>query len=154
VPTINARKHQRWTPWEAVPELEVRKRPSSTLENVDDGPLARRCRSWRSRSAHHQRWKTSTVDPLGGGARARGPGVPTINARKRQRQDPWEAVPELEIRKHPPSTLENIDGRPPRRRCQSWRSGSAHHQRCKNVPDRPPWEAVPVLEVQDPQGVL
>jgi hypothetical protein len=37
-------------------------------------------------------------------------------------------VPELEVREHPPSTLRNVDGGPPGRRCQSWRSGSAHHQ--------------------------
>jgi hypothetical protein len=59
---------------------------------------------------------------------------------------PWEAVLELEVRERPPSTLENTDGRPPGRRCRSWRSGSTHHQRCKNV-DGGPWEA-PELEVR------
>jgi hypothetical protein len=47
-------------PWEVGPELEVRERPSSMLENID---------GW----------------PLGGGAGARGPGASTINARKRLR---------------------------------------------------------------------
>jgi hypothetical protein len=37
-------------------------------------------------------------------------------------------VLKLEIRERPPSTLRNIDGGPPGR-YQSWRSGSAHHQR-------------------------
>jgi hypothetical protein len=52
VPTINAKKHRRWAPWE-VPELEIQERPPSTLRNVDGGPLGR-CWSWRSGSAHHQ----------------------------------------------------------------------------------------------------
>jgi hypothetical protein len=52
------------------------------------------------------------ADPLGGGAGARGPGAPTINARKHQRQSPWEAVPKLEVQERPPSILENIDAGP------------------------------------------
>jgi hypothetical protein len=56
-------------PWEAS-ELEIQKRPPSTLRTIEDGPL-------------------------GGGARD--PGVPTINAKKSQRLAPWK-VPELEIR--------------------------------------------------------
>jgi hypothetical protein len=51
------------------------------------------------------------MDPLAG-ARARDPGAPTINAKKRRWRAPWE-VSELEIREHPPSTLENINGGPP-----------------------------------------
>jgi hypothetical protein len=38
-------------------------------------------------------------------------GAPTINAKKRQQQAPWE-VPELEIRERPPSTLRNVNGGP------------------------------------------
>jgi hypothetical protein len=40
------------------------------------------------------------VDPLRG-AEAVDPGAPTINAKKRRRQAPWE-VPELETRERPP----------------------------------------------------
>jgi hypothetical protein len=80
-----------------------------------------RCWSWRSRSAHHQCWKTLMASPLGGGAGAGGLGAPTINTGRRRRQAPW-AVPELEIWEHPPSMLENINS-------------------------RPPWEAMPELEV-------
>jgi hypothetical protein len=98
VPTINAKKHRRWAPCEAVPEIW--ERPPSTLRNVDGGPLrggarnlgaltinakkhrqrppGRRC--WISGSVHHQHQKTSTTDHLGGcdgDSRA-----PTINAKK------------------------------------------------------------------------
>jgi hypothetical protein len=59
-----------------VLDLEVRERPPPTLRNVDGGPP--------------------------GGAGARGPRAPTINAKKRRRWAP--------------------------RRCRSWRSGSTHHQ--------------------------
>jgi hypothetical protein len=48
---------------------------------------------------------TSTVGPLRSGAGAEDPRAPTINARKRRRQAPWEAVSELEVRERPPSTL-------------------------------------------------
>jgi hypothetical protein len=54
----------------------------------------------------------SMAGPLGG-VRAGDPGAPTINARKRQRQAPWEAVPELEVRERPPQRCKNIDGAPP-----------------------------------------
>jgi hypothetical protein len=57
-------------PLEAVPELEVRKHPPSTLENID-------------------------VGSPGGSAGAGDLGAPTINGRKRRWQAPWEAVPEL-----------------------------------------------------------
>jgi hypothetical protein len=53
--TINAKKHQRWTPWE-VPELEIQEHPPSMLRNVNGGPLR--------------------------GAGAEDPGAPTINAKK------------------------------------------------------------------------
>jgi hypothetical protein len=88
-------------PWE-VPQLEIRERPPSMLENVD-GRTPRRCWSWRSGSAHHQRYKCRW-------------------------RAPWEVAPELEIWEHPPSTLENIDGGPPGRQWWSWRSDTAHHQ--------------------------
>jgi hypothetical protein len=52
VPTINAKKCRRWAPWEAV--LEIWERPPSTQ-------------------------RTSTMEPLGGGAG--GAGAPTINAK-------------------------------------------------------------------------
>jgi hypothetical protein len=48
------------------------------------------------------------VSPLGGD-RARDPGAPIINAKKRRWRAPWE-VPELENRERLPSTLGNIDG--------------------------------------------
>jgi hypothetical protein len=87
--------------------------------------------------------KSSTVAPLGGGARD--PRVPTINAKKYRWRAPLEVV--LEIREHPPSTVgplrggdgdlgvptintKNIDGGPCGRWCR--RSGSAHHQH-KNI---------------------
>jgi hypothetical protein len=57
--------------------------------------------------------KASTAGPLGGGVRAGGLGAPTINAVKMSMAGP-------------PG------------RCQSWRSGSAHHQHCKNVDGGPP----------------
>jgi hypothetical protein len=39
------------------------------------------------------------------------PGAPTINARKRQQQAPWEVLPEdLEV--HTINHLENVDGAP------------------------------------------
>jgi hypothetical protein len=44
----------------------------------------------------------SMVAPLGG-AGARDPGAPIVNAKKRRWQALWE-VPELEILEHPPST--------------------------------------------------
>jgi hypothetical protein len=47
-----------------------------------------------------------------GGVGARDPEAVTINARKHRWWVPWE-VPELEILERPPSTLGNIDGRPP-----------------------------------------
>jgi hypothetical protein len=47
--------------------------------------------------------KTSMADPLGG-AGARDPRAPTINALKHQRQAPLE-VPELDIWERPPSML-------------------------------------------------
>jgi hypothetical protein len=56
----------------AVPELEIRERPPSTLKNID-------------------------ARPLGGGAGARGPRAATINAKKHRRRAPWEVVPELEV---------------------------------------------------------
>jgi hypothetical protein len=37
-PTINAKKHQRRSPWE-VAELKIREHPPSMLRNIDDGPL-------------------------------------------------------------------------------------------------------------------
>jgi hypothetical protein len=37
VTTTNAKKCRRHTPWEAL-ELEIRERPPSTLENVNDEP--------------------------------------------------------------------------------------------------------------------
>jgi hypothetical protein len=64
-------------PWEVL-ELEIQERTPSLLRNVDDGP-PRRCRSWRSESAHHQRYETSTAGPLVG---ADGDlAAPTINAK-------------------------------------------------------------------------
>jgi hypothetical protein len=36
-PTINAKKHRRWT--RVVSKLEIQKRPLSTLRNIDGGPL-------------------------------------------------------------------------------------------------------------------
>jgi hypothetical protein len=68
-----------------VPELNIRKHPSSTLKNIDGSP-PRRCR-WRSESAHHQR-------------------------KIHRWWAPWEVL-ELEIRECPPSTLRNVDGGPP-----------------------------------------
>jgi hypothetical protein len=53
VPTINVKKVDGGPPWE-VPKLVIQKRPPSTLRNVYVGP-ARRCWSWRSESAYHQR---------------------------------------------------------------------------------------------------
>jgi hypothetical protein len=68
------------------------------------------------------------VPPLGC-AEAGDPGPPTINVRKHRWRAHWE-VPELNIREHPPSTIENVDDEAPGR-CQSWRSGSANHQHQK-----------------------
>jgi hypothetical protein len=72
-PTINAKKRRRRASWE-VPELDIQEHPPSMLRNVDSRPLGGtdgdsggptinvpnvdggppgRCRSWRSRSAHH-----------------------------------------------------------------------------------------------------
>jgi hypothetical protein len=71
-------------PWEVL-ELEIQERPPSLLRNVDDGP-PRRCRSWRSGSAHHQRYETSTVGPLVG---ADGDlGAPHHQCKKRRQQTP------------------------------------------------------------------
>jgi hypothetical protein len=78
-------------------------------------------------------------------------------------------VPELKVREYPPSMLRNIDGRPLRgagaegpraptinakkrrrrapKRCWSWRSGSAHHQRKETSTVGP--QEVPELEVQE-----
>jgi hypothetical protein len=47
-------------------------------------------------------------DPLGGSAR--GPGAPTINAKKYRWWAPWEAI--SEVRERPPSTLRVINGGP------------------------------------------
>jgi hypothetical protein len=124
-PTINAVKH-RWRPplggvragGPRVPTINVVKHRCPTL--------GRRCKSWRSGSAHHQRCKTLMVGPLGAGAGARGPWAPTINAVKHRRLAPWE-VPELEMREHPPSTLANIDSDPQGGRAEE--SRSTHHQR-------------------------
>jgi hypothetical protein len=138
-PTINAKKHQRWTP-RVMPELENRERPPSTLRNID-GELPGWCQSCRSRSTHkqcyetptmksrsthHQRKETLTVSTLGG-ARAGDPGAPTINAKKHRRWAPW-VVPELVIRERLLLTLRDIDGGPPGR-CRSRRSRSVDHQR-------------------------
>jgi hypothetical protein len=121
-PTINDKKTSTADPQE-MPELEVQKRPPSTLRNIDGGPPGgtraedpgaptinakkhrRRApgssRSWRSRSAHHQRQETSTAGPREvqerppstprnvddrplRGAGAGGPGAPAINAKKRR----------------------------------------------------------------------
>jgi hypothetical protein len=68
-----------------VLELEIRERPPSMLENVNDGPL--------------------------GGAGAKDPGASTTNTKKHRWWTPWE-VPKLEIRERPPSTLENINDGP------------------------------------------
>jgi hypothetical protein len=62
---VRERHHQRENvndrPWE-VPELKVRERPPSTLRNIDGGPP--------------------------GGAGARDPGAPTINAKKHRQRAP------------------------------------------------------------------
>jgi hypothetical protein len=108
-PTINAKKHRWRVPWE-VPELETRQHPPSMIRNIDSAPpLADADGDLRVSIINV---KTSTADPLGG-ARAGDMGMPTINAKKRRRRPPWEAV--LEIRERPPSMLENIDGGPPER---------------------------------------
>jgi hypothetical protein len=49
------------------------------------------------------------VDPLGG-AGAKDPRAPTINAKKCRWRAPW-VVLELKIQECPPPTLRNIDGR-------------------------------------------
>jgi hypothetical protein len=112
--------------WE-VPELEIQERPASTL-------------------------KMSTTDPLRD-AEAGDPRAPTINAKKRRWRDPWRVL--MEIRQHPPSTLKNVDGGPPRR-CRSCISEIAHHQR-KKCRQRAPWPSQggrgPV-PIRDPRGVL
>jgi hypothetical protein len=112
------KKHQQWTPWEAVPE--VRERPPSTqkmstvpplgggvggpgpptihVKNINGGPMGIGA---GYPGAPNINKKISTAGPLGGDAR--GLGAPTINAK-------------------------NVDGGPPRRRCQ--RSESTHNQ-CK-----------------------
>jgi hypothetical protein len=59
-PTINAKKHRWWAPWE-VPQLEIRERRPLTLRNVDGGPLV-----------------GADEDPGGS----------TINAKKRRRRPP------------------------------------------------------------------
>jgi hypothetical protein len=41
VPTIIAKKHRWWAPWEAV--LEIQECPPSMLKNVDNWPLGRQC---------------------------------------------------------------------------------------------------------------
>jgi hypothetical protein len=83
-----------------VPELEVLKRPPSTLRNVDGGPR-------EVPELEVQERPPSTLRNVGdepmGGAGARGPRASTINAKKRRRRGPG--------------------------RCRSWRSGSVHHQR-------------------------
>jgi hypothetical protein len=40
MPTINAKKHRRWTLWEVL-ELEIQEHPPSTLGNVDGEPSER-----------------------------------------------------------------------------------------------------------------
>jgi hypothetical protein len=65
-PSIKAKKHQRWAPWEVVPN--IRERPTSMLKDVDSGLL-------------------------GGGAKDTR--APTINAKKCQRWAPWEVVLEI-----------------------------------------------------------
>jgi hypothetical protein len=84
-PTINAKKHRRRAPWEAVPK--IRESSPSTLRNVDDGPPLGRSQSWISRSVHHQRYETTTMGPLGG-VRAGDLGAPIINTKKHQRRAP------------------------------------------------------------------
>jgi hypothetical protein len=76
--------------------------PIMNAKKINDMPLGRRCR--RFKSVHHERYETSTVDslgsgvgeprasainvknigngPLGGGVKD--PGAPTINAKKRR----------------------------------------------------------------------
>jgi hypothetical protein len=71
---------------------EIRERLSSTLKNIDGRPSERQCR-W-SGNAHHQHKEMSMACPLGGGAR--GPGAPTINAKKRRwwaPRPPWGSDP-------------------------------------------------------------
>jgi hypothetical protein len=57
---------------------EVQKYPLSTLRNINGGPPGKWCQ--RSDSAHHQRYETSMVGPLGGDDGD--PEVPTINTKK------------------------------------------------------------------------
>jgi hypothetical protein len=97
-PTINTKKCRRWVPWDVL--TEIQERPPSMLKK-------------------HRWWAPWEAVPENLGAH-------TINAKKRRWWPSWEAV--SEIRKHPPSTLRNIDGGA-LGRCQSWRYESVHHQR-------------------------
>jgi hypothetical protein len=74
-------------PWD-VPELKIQERPPLTLRNINGGPL--------------------------GGAGARDPEEPTINAQKHRWRAPREVL-ELEIQERPPSISKK------RRRRTPWR---------------------------------
>jgi hypothetical protein len=56
----------------------------------------------------------------------------------------------LEVRERSPSTLENVDGGPPGRRCRSWRSESATINAVKTSMAGP-LEAMPELEIRERQ---
>jgi hypothetical protein len=71
-PTINAKKHRRWPPWEAV--LETSERPPSMQKRSMVAPLGG---TVGDLGAPNINAKNIDGGPLGGGARDSG--VPTIN---------------------------------------------------------------------------
>jgi hypothetical protein len=73
--TINIKKHQRWSPWEAV--SEIREHPPSTLRNIDDGPPWEAVPEIQKRSPSTLR----NIDCGTLGGDDEDPGAPTINDR-------------------------------------------------------------------------
>jgi hypothetical protein len=134
------KKHQQWTPWEAVPE--VQERPPSTqkmstvpplgggvggpgpptinAKNINGGPMGIGA---GYPGAPNINKKISTAGPLGGDAR--GLGAPTINAKNVDGGPLGGGARGLRA---PTINANAVDDWPRGRWC--WRSGSNHHQ-CK-----------------------
>jgi hypothetical protein len=94
--------------------------------------------------------KVGDVDGGPLGVLAAGPAAATTEVRDINGGPPrgcWQYLQELEVRERPPSTWKHWRRAPGR--CQSWRSGSAHHQHEK-VDDGPPGGA----EAEGPIGSI
>jgi hypothetical protein len=87
--------------------MKILECPPSMLEMSKEGPWEAMTEIWEHQPLTQE---TLIAGPLGG-AEARDPGAPTINAKKHRWRGPWEAVPEIWER--PPSMLKNVDSGPP-----------------------------------------